>query len=222
MISVEDAMGTPSDSGSGSSSGPDEPFDPYRFGRPDHPVPPEFAPPGYVPDPEPAPAGPTPYLGPPTRSAPGNYRPPSTPYPYGQPPYGQPPQGQQPYGQPPHGQPPYGAPPLYGYPTAKAGNGKAVAAMVLGIASILLCWLSVLDAAVIIPAIVFGFLGLAQAKKRGGVGKAMAIAGLACAAVATVLAVVVTVLVSNAISECGGTANQNDPGFNQCVQDNFF
>lgn len=246
-------MTSPSDSGSGSASGSgdgqgssdgqdsaagrhhvEEPaFDPYRFGRPDHPVPPEFAPPGYVPDPAPAAGGPTGYPpGPPQGSGQQPYSPSSTPYPYDRPPYGQNPSGQAPYGQVPYGQAPqgqnpygqapYGAPPPpYGYGSAQGGNGKAVTAMVLGIASILLCWLSVLAAAVIIPAIVFGFLGLSQARQRGGVGKGMAIAGLACAAVATVLAVIVTVLVTNAIAECGGTANQDDPGFNQCVQEHI-
>ena len=50
----------------------DAPFDPYRFGKPDHPVPPEYAPPGYVPD-EPPP----PYAA-------------ATNAPYGQGPYGPP------------------------------------------------------------------------------------------------------------------------------------
>jgi hypothetical protein len=44
--------------------GADEPldFDPYRFGRPDHPIPAEYAPPGYAPPPPPqAPPPPPPY-----------------------------------------------------------------------------------------------------------------------------------------------------------------
>jgi hypothetical protein len=54
-------------------------FDPYRFGRPDRPVPPEYAPHGYVTPPPQAP----PVMAPP-------------PYPYGYPP--PPPPGYPPYG----------------------------------------------------------------------------------------------------------------------------
>jgi hypothetical protein len=55
-------------------------FDPYRFGRPEHPVPPEYAPPGYVPPPV-ASAPPPPTWPPPA----GAYPPPHYPYPPGPP-----------------------------------------------------------------------------------------------------------------------------------------
>lgn len=219
-------MTTPSDPGSGASG--DEPFDPYRFGKPDHPVPAEFAPPGYVPpEPEPAP-GPTPYPGPPPPAAGQPYAPPTTPYPYGAPPYGNPYGAPPPYGTPPYGAPPPGAPspsggpPGYGYGYAsKQGNGKAVAALVLGIGSIVLFWLTILDAVLVILAIVFGFIGLGESKARG-VGKGMAVAGLVCAAVGAVLAITTTVLVVRAYDQCGGSAESDRPGFNQCIQDHIF
>jgi hypothetical protein len=58
---------------------PDEPldFDPYRFGRPDRPVPAEYAPPGYVPPP---PTPPPPHAYPPYGYAPQGYPPPGYPY----------------------------------------------------------------------------------------------------------------------------------------------
>lgn len=191
-------------------------FDPYRFGKPDHPIPPEYAPPGYTPDP-------------PAHTGPGVY--PPAPYgqnPYGQSPYGQPgaaPHGQQPYGAP--GQGPYGAypPPPYPNPYApqqpQGSNGKAVTALVLGIGSVVFCWLSFFALVLIVPALVFGILGLGEAKRRGGNGRGMAVAGIACAAAGAVLAAVLTVVIVNAADKCGGLENSDDPGFQQCVQDNL-
>ncbi len=49
-------------------------FDPYRFGKPEHPVPPEYAPPGYVAPPPPPP--PTHYPWPPEGQYPSHYPPP--------------------------------------------------------------------------------------------------------------------------------------------------
>ncbi len=62
--------------------------------------------------------------------------------PYGQQPYGQQPYGQQPYGQQPYGQPgynPYNNAPLYELENEQAGKGKAIASLVCGICSIVLC-----------------------------------------------------------------------------------
>ena len=106
------------------ADGADEPappdFDPYRYGKPDHPIPPEYAPPGYVPPVPPAPAAPSP------AQYPGYSYPP-----------------------PPPGYPPYGAP--------RAGNGKATIALVLGILSIVFCWLSIFDLVLAVPAGQTGF-----------------------------------------------------------------
>lgn len=151
------------------------PFDPYRFGRPDKPVPPEYAP----------------------------------PYPYGAPPY-----GNTPYGAP---QPPG----YHSYVQPKSGNGKAIAALVLGIVSILMFWTSIFDAVLVIPALIFGFIARHEANSRRTDGKGMALAGLICAAVGTVLAIVMTVVYVHAINNCGGFSDQNSSGFQQCVQDHL-
>jgi hypothetical protein len=223
------------------------PFDPYRFGKPDRPIPPEYAPPGYVPPaPEVSPTspyGPSSPYGAAPYGQPGQGQPP-----YGQPPYGQPPQGdapygQQPYGQPPYGgapgQPPYGGPPPYpgqypggygppppgyaGYGPAKTGNGKAVAALVLGIVSIVFCWLSVLDVVPIILALVFGLIALSEAKSRpDGGGRSMAISGLVCCVIGAILATIVTVKIVHAIDQCGGfNSSRSSTVFQECIRDNF-
>ncbi|MGZ8176574.1 DUF4190 domain-containing protein [Williamsia sp. SKLECPSW1] len=103
-----------------------------------------------------------------------------------QPPYGQ----EQPYGQqPPHGQepgfgkeppfggqPPYGAPqpPPYAYPMVRQTNGKAIGALVCGIAGLVTCLLFLG-----IPAVILGNLALAEIDESRGTqdGRQMAIAG---------------------------------------------
>jgi hypothetical protein len=223
----KDGRGVPS--GPGESAGqtpaeqPDVPFDPYRFGAPDVPPPPEYAPPGYQPP------GGYQYPGPTAEPPHGPY--PPYPYgttaggqpgaPYGQQPYGQPPVGQQPYGQSPYGQSPYGQSPYGPGASAAQGNGKAVAALVLGIVSIVLCWLTFLDALFVVLALIFGFLGLNDARNRGGRGRGQALAGLICAAVGAVLAIVFTVFVVHLANKCGGLDNQGSPGYQQCLRDHI-
>ena len=200
------------------------PFDPYRFGRPEHPIPAEYAPPGYTGPVVPtAPPPPPPGWGAPPRANPANpfSNPPGTPYsPYGEQPPGYPPPGQHPWGPPP-GQHPWAPPPGYGY-TQRSGTGKAVTALVLGIGSIFFCWLFFFDAALVIPGLIFALIALSEAGRPGGSGRAMALAGLICSVIGGVLATVATVLLVHAANQCGGLNNGNAPGFNQCVKDHYF
>ena len=199
-----------------------EPFDPYRFGAPDVPPPPEYAPPGYQPPPgyqypgatsgpEANPHGPYPAYPYGTTNSGYGQAPPGQ-APYGQAPYGQVPYGQAPYGQAPYGQAPYGQQP-------GTGSGKAVTALVLGIVSIVLFWTTIFDAVFIILALIFGFLGLNDARARGGRGRGQALAGLVCAAIGAVLAIVFIVFAVHLANKCGGLDNQNDSGFQQCLRD---
>lgn len=205
------------------------PFDPYRFGKPDHPIPAEYAPPGYTGPTIPA-GGPTPYPQPnpwaaqqPPYGANNPFNnPPGTPY--TQQPYEQP--YQQPYQQPlppsPYGPGAPPPPPYHSYVQPKTGNGKAVAGLVLGILSIVLCWIAFFDAIFVVLGLIFSLLALSESKRRpDGAGRSMAIGGLVCTIVGAILATILTVLVVHAINKCGGISSTNDPGFNQCVQDNF-
>jgi hypothetical protein len=186
------------------------PFDPYRFGLPDTPPPPEYAPPGYVfpTAPPPAPAAPPQEPPAPRPAAAGPWASPGPPV------------------QPPTypGYPQYGAPapPLqHDYVQPRPGSGKCVAALVLGIVSILLFWTTVFDAVPAILAIVFGTIGLSEARNRGGGGRGMALAGIICAAVGAIAAIAFTAFILHAANQCGGLSHQNDPGFKQCVQNKF-
>lgn len=206
----------------------DEPgFDPYRFGKPDVPPPPEYAPPGYVP-PADAPRERSGGYPPPPIHQPSPYGPPGgdTPPGHGPPAYGPP--GHGGYGPPgyatgqsgPPGGPPQ--PPQYhGYVQPRTGNGKATASLVLGIVSIVLCWATIFDAVLIIPAIVFGILGLNEARSGRAGGRGLAIAGLTCAAIGAILAIVMTVVFTRAINSCGGVSEKDSSGFQQCVQNYF-
>lgn len=214
---------------SGSDSPPD--FDPYRFGKPDHPIPPEYAPPGYVP---PAnfsaePAGPSLSKEPRNGAAGGGYQPmppyaPPSGYPWqgsaggqGHPPYNYPPAPQggnyPPYGAGPYGGAPYGQRPGAG----GRGNGKATAALVLGILSIVLCFLSFFDLILVVLAIVFGILGRKQSDSiPGQPGRGAATAGLICGIVGAVLVAALIVLVVTRYSSCFTAGNVNSA--QQCIR----
>lgn len=221
--------------GQPSEQAAEAPFDPYRFGAPDVPPPPEYAPPGYTPPPgyqyPPAAEDPhgayPPYPYGTTAGSQGGYpsappgQAPYGPGPHGQPPYGQSPYGQSPYGQAPYGQGPYGQAP-YGpgaHGTAgSGGTGKAVTGLVFGILSIVLCWTTFLDAIFVLLAVIFGSLGLGDAR-RSGRGRGQALAGLICAGVGAALAVLFTVLVVHLANKCGGLDNQGSAGYNRCLRD---
>ena len=191
----------------------DAPFDPYRFGRPDFPVPPEFAPPGYVPDPVPGP--PRRRRGVRRRAARRRTSRRRAPYPYGAPPYGAP-------HPPAYGQSPYGAPPPgYGVLSRPAGRqrqgrhrpdlGHRLDPAVLADA---------FDIVPVLLALIFGFMALAEAKRRNGGGQGHGrrrprAAGRSGRFSPSSF----TVVVFRAVNKCGGTGSSNDPGFRQCVQD---
>jgi hypothetical protein len=175
-------------------------FDPYRYGAPEHPVPPEFAPPGY----QVAGYQPAKYAQPRQGAAPDARNPdiqnPYAPNPYAASPYPPNPSPPNPYSQQPYGPQPPGYPPGYPVPPAyqqyaqpRPGSGKAVAGLVLGILAALLCWMSIFDLILIVPALIFSLLGLSDARKGSG-GRGMAMAGLILVALGTVGAIVLTVV----------------------------
>jgi len=68
---------------------------------------------------------------------------------------------------------PYGA----AQPASTSGNGMAIASLVLGITSIVFCWLGALTLAQVVLAIVFGCIGISRAN-NGAPDKGQAVAGL--------------------------------------------
>jgi hypothetical protein len=180
-----------------------DPNDPYRFGLPDQPPPPEYAPPGWVP--------------------PGGWPAPSTPQPGVQQGYGPPP-GYPPTGYPPPPPPYPGPPPSYPpYQARQRGRGKAITALVLGVLSIVLSVTAFIDALLVIPAVVFGVVAITERPAGPGSGRGMAIAGLVCAGIGALLAIIWTVWAFRAINECGGvhTMQVGGPGFRACLRQHF-
>jgi hypothetical protein len=209
---------TSADPTSGDPTG-EAPFDPYRFGKPDHPIPAEYAPPGYT-GPVTPPANPYAPVDPfqPPGSQPGNpfNNPPGTPYGGSQQPYQYPPMQYGQYG--PSAPPPPG---YHGYVQPRNNSGKAVAALVLGIVSIVFCWLSFLDGIFVILGLIFALIAMNETKVPGVGGRGMAVAGLVCSIVGAILATVLTIVIVHAANKCGGLSNSNQPGWNQCVRDHL-
>jgi hypothetical protein len=141
----------------------------------------------------------------PAAAPPPGYQQPYQPY---QPYPTTPPPGGGAYGYPP--------PPFQPYPQPKTGNGKATAGLVLGIASIVFFWLSFFDAIPIVLGLIFGTLGLSEAR-RSGSGRGQAIAGIVCAAIGAVLAIVLTVVILTRLRPCLDNYNSGSPAFNSCV-----
>jgi hypothetical protein len=186
------------------STSPDEP-DPVSLNKPS----------GDPATPEP-PADFDPYrFGAPEHPVPPEYAPPG----YRPPPPTQPPPA-QPYGRYPYQQHQYPSvppPPYHQYPQPRTGNGKAIAALVLGIGSIVFCFLSVLDALLVIPAVILGVLALSDARHGRTGGRAMAQWGIALAVVGAIAATVLTVYIAHRYGSC----LHLKPGsseFTQCVQ----
>lgn len=78
------------------------------------------------------------------------------------------------------------------------GNGLAVAGMVLGIISIVLCWVPFLDQILALLAIIFGAIGMGKANKIGGTGKGFATAGLVMGIIAMILGIAIIVMAMTA------------------------
>jgi ABC-type phosphate transport system permease subunit len=76
------------------------------------------------------------------------------------------------------------------YLVQQRGNGQAVAALVLGITSIVFCWWGLFTLAQIVLAVVFACVGMSKAS-RGAGGHGLAVAGLVCGCVGAVAYVIV-------------------------------
>lgn len=170
------------------------PFDPYRFGAPEHPVPPEYAPPGYV-APQPVPPAQPPYGG-------GYQYPQAAPqYPYG---------GQY-----------YGPPPPWAnqYPQPRTGNGKAIAALVFGILSVLFFWTTILDIVPVALAVIFGLIAMSESKRTGQPGRSMATWGIALGVIGALVATITTVVIYTRVKPCIDNYASGSAEYNSCIHD---
>jgi Na+/H+-dicarboxylate symporter len=88
-------------------------------------------------------------------------------------------------------QPPPPPPRVYAVPPV---NGLAVAGLVLGILSVLLCWLHLFDLPIAVVGLVLSIVGLGRSNQLGGSGRGMAIGGIVTSAVGLAAALTVMVL----------------------------
>jgi hypothetical protein len=105
----------------------------------------------------------------------------------------------------------------YAYPPPRTGNAKATTALIAGIASIVLCWLLIVDLIPVILAITFGAIGRSQAVRTSDHhSKSTATAGLVCGVIGAVFALVLTIIVYSRLRPC-----LNDPigssAYQHCV-----
>jgi hypothetical protein len=117
--------------------------------------------------------------------------------------------GQPGYGQPGSGQPGYGGyPQQYGYGPPPATNGKATAALITGISSLVLFWCCGLGIAGV-AAIVLGIKARNEISAAGGAqsGDGMALGGIITGAIAVVLGLLALAFVIYTIAS--GNADYN-------------
>ena len=109
--------------------------------------------------------------------------------------------------QPPPGYPqaPLGYPPApQGYPqqfAPPANNGIAIAALVVSIVALVLCWIPYLGLPLPLVAIGLAIAGLVRARKIGK-GMGLAVTGLLIGLVALLAAVTITVFVTKTFGDC--------------------
>jgi len=72
-------------------------------------------------------------------------------------------------------------------------NTMAIAGMILGILSIVFCWIPLLGLVLAIIGLILGVKGLNNAKQMEGKGKGFGIAGISCGSVGIVLSIIYTV-----------------------------
>jgi membrane-bound ClpP family serine protease len=103
---------------------------------------------------------------------------------------------------------------------AKRGNGFAVTALVLGIIALVLAFVPVVNIvsfALGVVAIVFGIVGLVTARSRR-TGRGMSITGLVLGVLALAVAILMYVLVYNAVDDkCKEEGYSGD--LRECVED---
>jgi len=146
-----------------------------------------------------------------------------------QPTYGQPPPSDQrpeysqqpsyaqaqPYGQPGYGQPGYGQP-----PATQAGNGLAIAALVLGILALLSFWTIIGGIGLGLIAVILGFIARSKAKRGAGGGAGLALGGVITGLLGLLLGLGMAAFLAvfaNQVRECDPALPEAE--YRQCLQD---
>jgi hypothetical protein len=113
------------------------------------------------------------------------------------------------YGENPRG---YGNGPGYGTPTVQPRNGFGIAALVLGLLALVLCWTIVGGIIFGILAVIFGLLGRARAKRGEATNGGVSLGGIVLGVIGLLLTIG---LVALGVSLLNSPAGQN---YQQCLQ----
>jgi hypothetical protein len=108
--------------------------------------------------------------------------------------------------------PGYGERPGYGAPTPPPRNGFGIAALVLGLLALVLCWTIVGGVILGILAVVFGLLGRARAKRGEATNGGLSVAGIVLGIIGLLAAIGLLALGASLLNSPAG---QN---YQQCVQ----
>ncbi|MGW9021826.1 DUF4190 domain-containing protein [Leucobacter chromiiresistens] len=107
------------------------------------------------------------------------------------------------------------APPYTGSPAYAGGpaqpKGLALTALILGILSLIFCWVPIAGAVGGIVALVLGILALRKAQPKG-----LALTGLITGAVAAVIGIIVTILFFVGLSLLGGSIDDAQQAVEAC------
>ncbi|NAZ82839.1 DUF4190 domain-containing protein [Kineococcus sp. R8] len=120
----------------------------------------------------------------------------------------------------------YGDP--YGTPPAAPKNGAGIAALILGILSLLLFWLLGLGLLPGLVGIVLGIVGLRRARRGRATNRGTALVGLVTSIVGTVLSLIVAVVLAVTVgavwntggrefASCVSSAGNSEAAIQQCV-----
>lgn len=94
-------------------------------------------------------------------------------------------------------------------------NGFGVAALVLGILAVVLCWTAIVGIVLGVLAIVFAILGMRRASRGVSTNRGMSIAGLVTGIVGLVIAVWFTIVYGSVLSFFGSNQFKD---LQQCIQ----
>jgi hypothetical protein len=125
-----------------------------------------------------------------------------------QPPF--PPPGQPPYGPPPGGYPQYGGQ----QPASRKGSGLAISALVLGIISLFLCWVPIVNNFAAILAVVglaLGVPALISARRGKRTGSGLAVASVILSVLALVGVLATQAFYSSVIDDVTNDINNSAP-----------
>ena len=100
---------------------------------------------------------------------------------------------------PPQAPPPPPPPGTYGAPVPGQTNGLAIAGMVMGIASVVLFFLTWPATIVAIVGLILSLVGLSKSNQLGGLGRGMAIAGVVTSSIGLVASIIFLIVVAGKI-----------------------